>query len=67
MAQLTDILGISEARVQELYKLYNDLAIKSRNTSSMIVAIELTPGLQEREKIFLGYILGRNASQFLEK
>lgn len=67
MAQLTDVLGIDETKVQELYKLYRDLTIKSRNTSSMIIAIELIPGLQEREKIFLGYILGRNASQFIEK
>jgi len=63
---LTDILGISEARVKAIYELYSDLAIKSRNTSSMIVAIEATPGLSVRDKIFLGYILGRNASRFLD-
>jgi len=63
---LTDTFGISPTRAQALHDLYIDLAIKSRNTSSMIVSIESIPGLQIRDKIFLGYVLGRNASEFLE-
>jgi len=66
MNKLTDVLGVNTKRTQELQNLYSAISNKCKNTSSIIIEIEATK-LPEREKIYLGYILGRNAGCIIDK
>lgn len=59
MAELHDILGISEERITELTERFNRITLGAKREDEVIVAIEREPSLTLREKLFLAEILGK--------
>jgi len=60
--KVNEALNISNDRTDELHKIYINLVRAYKTRGSVLLAISDLQNISPSEKVFLGYILGRNVS-----